>query len=155
MPVAGGPYLTAAFFCERVLQEQDGVTSFIRLIDRWNVVGPTPTMNTQVIPTTLVILLRSGIHRGSSLLTITPVSPSGVRMQPINAPVLFEGDDERGCGVILPLGFPVNEPGLYWFEVAIMAQGGQQEVVTQIPMRVFYLQTGPMMPLPGPIPGTR
>jgi hypothetical protein len=150
MPVSGGPYLTAAFFCEKVLQERDGVTSFIRLIDRWNIVGPTPTMNPTVLPTTLVVLFRSGMLRSSAMVSVTPVSPSSVRMQPINAPVLFEGDDERGCGVILPLGFPVSEPGLYWFEVALTAQGGQQAVMTHIPMRVVYLQTGPMIPPPVP-----
>jgi hypothetical protein len=149
MPVSGGPYLTAAFFCERVLQERDGVMSFIRTIDRWNVVGPTPTMAPTIIPTNLVVLFRSGIMRNSALVTITPVSPSGQRMQPINAPVNFEGDDERGCGLILPIGFPVNEPGLYWFEVSLAAQGGTSSVLTNIPMRIIYLQGTQMM---APVP---
>lgn len=146
MPVSGGPYLTAAFFCERVLQERDGVMSFIRTIDRWNVVGPTPTMSPTIIPTTLVVLFRSGIFRSSAQVAITPVSPTGERMQQVTAPVLFEGDDERGCGVILPIGFPVKEPGLYWFEVSLAAPGGAGgSVLTNIPMRIVYLQTGPMM----------
>jgi hypothetical protein len=62
-------------------------------------------------------------------------------MQPITLPVLFEGDDERGAGVVLPMGFPVNEPGLYWFEVAITLPGSGSAVMTFIPMRVVYMQT--------------
>ena len=153
MPVSGGPYLTAAFFCERVLQEKDGVLSFVRVIDRWNVVGPTPTMNQTVIQGTLVVLLKSGILRSSGQMTITPVSPNGERLQPISLPVLFEGDDEKGAGVILPIGFPVKEPGLYWFEIVLTPQGGEGSVITQVPMRIVYLQTGSMTPPGFPIAG--
>jgi len=151
MPVSGGPYLMAAFFCERVLQERDGVVSFIRAVDRWNVVGPTPTMNPTIIPTTLVVLFRSGVMRGSAVVTVTPISPSNQRMQAINASVNFEGDDERGCGITLPVGFPVNEPGVFWFEVGLSAQGGASAVLTNIPMRIVYLQgtqmIGPVQPM--------
>ena len=39
-----GPYLSAAFFCEKVLVEQDGVKSAIRIVDRVTrtVVHPNP-----------------------------------------------------------------------------------------------------------------
>lgn len=150
MPVSAGPYLSAAFFCERVLQERDGVLSFIRVVDRWNIVGPTQTMPPTTIQATLVALFKSGTLRASAQLTITPVSPSGERMQSVVLPVLFEGDDERGGGTILPLGFPVKDPGLYWFEVGLAVQGAPAEVMTNIPMRIVYLQTGSMMPPPNP-----
>jgi hypothetical protein len=146
MPVSGGPYLVASFFCERVMQERDGVFSFIRVVDRWNVVGPAQTMAPTTIQATLVVLFKSGTLRAAGQLTITPVSPGGERMQPAVVPVLFEGDDERGGGTILPMGFPVKEPGLYWFEVGLSVQGGPVEVMTNIPMRIVYLQTGSMMP---------
>jgi hypothetical protein len=146
MPVSGGPYLFAAFFCEKVLQEQDSVLSFIRAVDRWNIVGPTQTMNPTVIQATLVVLFRSGILRTSAQLAVTPVSPTAQRLESITLPILFEGDDERSTGIILPMGFPVQEPGLYWFEVALALPGAQPSVITQIPMRIVYLQTGSMMP---------
>jgi hypothetical protein len=153
MPVSGGPYLVASFFCERVLQERDGVMSFIRMVDRWNVVGATPAMNSTSIQTTLVTLFKSGTLRGSAQLTVTPVSPTGERLQPIIAPIVFEGDDERGGGLILPIGFPVTEPGLYWFEVGLTLPGSTGAVVlTNIPMRIVYLQTGPMIQLGGQPP---
>lgn len=152
MPVSGGPYLVAAFFCEKVLQEKDGVLSFIRVVDRWNIVGPTQTMQPTVIQATLVALFKSGILRASAQLTLTPISPSGERMPTVSFPVLFEGDDERGGGVALPMAFPVQEPGLYWFEVALATQGGPAEVRTYIPMRIVYLQTGSMMQQPNQPP---
>jgi hypothetical protein len=157
MPVSGGPYLVAACFCDKVLREADGVLSLIRVVDRWNIVGTTPTMSPTVVQGTLVVLFKSGIARSSAQLIITPISPTNERMQPpIVAPLLFEGDDDRGAGIVIPMGFPVREPGPYWFEVALTLQGGQAEVLTFIPMRIVYLQTGPMMPpLPnaGPIQG--
>lgn len=151
MPVTGGPYLQAAFFCDRALREVDGVASFIRVVDRWNIFGLTPTMSApSIIQTTLVVLLRSGMVRGSGQLTITPITPTDARMPPIIAPVLFEGDDERGIGISQPIGFPVTEPGLYWFEVSIRLPSGEAQVLTFIPMRVAYLQQAmaPMPPTP-------
>ena len=145
MPVSGGPYLSAAFFCERVLREQDGVPSFIRVTDRWNINGTNEAMDTTIIQTTLVIALKSGILRSAAQIAITPISPVGDRMLSVFAPVLFEGDDERGVLVIAPLGFPVKEPGLYWWEVALAAQGGDSSVITYIPMRVVYLRTASAM----------
>jgi hypothetical protein len=148
MPVSGGPYLIAAFLCEKVLREQDGVTSFIRVVDRWQIVGPTDTMAPTLIQTNMVILFKSGIQRSPAQIIITPISPTDERLQSVTAPVQFEGDDERGVGVVLPMHFPVREPGLYWFEVSLILQGGQPSVMTFIPMRVVYLQTGSIQARP-------
>src|SRR5271157_6105192 len=150
MPITGGPYSASAFCCEKLLQEQDGVISAIRIVDRWNVTGPTQDMVPTVIQAFLVVLFKSGIHRGQAQITITPISPSNVRMQPIMLPVLFEGEDERGAGIIIPMGFPVQEHGTYWFEVALTIGTSAPQVVTAIPLRVAYLQIGPMGPPANP-----
>jgi hypothetical protein len=150
MPITGGPYLASAFFCEKVLREQDGVLSVIRIVDRWNIQGPTQDMVPTVIQAFLVVLFKSGIYRGQANLTVTPISPQNVRMQPIALPVLFEGEDERGAGIVIPMGFPVQEHGTYWFEVALTMGSNAPQVVTAIPMRVAYLQIGPMGPPANP-----
>jgi hypothetical protein len=147
MPITGGPYLTGAFFCDKVLREQDGVVSAIRIVDRWNVNGPDETMPTTILQTNLVVLLKSGIYRGSAQLTITPITPSNNRLQPVVFPLLFEGEDERGCGVVMPLGFPATESGVYWFEVMLAGQALETRVITAIPMRVAYLRM--VNPTPG------
>jgi hypothetical protein len=140
MPITGGPYLTNAFFCEKLLQEQDGVVSAIRIIDRWNVNGATEGMPTTIIQGTLVVTMKSGIYRGNAQVTVTPITPSNNRLPPVVFPVLFEGEDDRGVGVILPMAFPAQEPGLFWFEISLAGQALQPRVVTAMPMRVAYLQ---------------
>jgi hypothetical protein len=151
MPIQGGPYLAAAFLCEKALREADGVLSFVRMVDRWTVSGPTEAMPPTPIQATLVVILKSGIHRGQGHITITPVSPSDARMPPLRVPVLFEGDEERGVAVVLPMMFPAQEPGTYWFNVSIDGQS-----LSEIPLRVVYHwvvseQTNPSNPgLPPP-----
>ena len=153
MPITGGPYLTGAFFCEKVLREQDGVLSAIRMVDRWNINGSTETLMPVVIQASLLITFKSGIYRGNAQLTVVPISPqSNTRMQPVVVPVLFEGEDDRGINVLLPLAFPVQEDGTYWFEVSLAGQALPSRVVTAIPMRIAYLQIVPT--LPGPTPPT-
>jgi hypothetical protein len=71
MPITDGPYLTAAFLCEKVLREADGVLSAVRIVDRWNINGPTETLTPAVIQASLVLMFKSGIYRGSAQLTIT------------------------------------------------------------------------------------
>ena len=147
----------AAYFCDRVLQEQNGVLSTIRIVDRWTVNGPTETMPLTVLQTFLVVLFKSGLYRGTGQLTLTPISPSNVRMEPIILPIVFGGDDDAGAGTVLPIGFPVQEDGPYWFEVSLAGQGLPTYVVTCIPMRVVYLRIGPTPgnPSPPPSPGSQ
>jgi hypothetical protein len=150
MPITGGPYLTAAFLCEKSLLENDGVNSFIRVVDRWTVSGPSERMPPTSIQATLVIMFKSGIHRGPGTLTVQPVSPSDQNMLPFSVSVNFEGDEDRGIAIVAPMAFPVNEPGIYWFNVSLDGQS-----FTEIPLRVIYHRVAPMqMPsIPPSTPG--
>jgi hypothetical protein len=138
MPIQGGPYLSAAFLCEKALSEVDGVNSFIRMVDRWTVTGPSEVMPSTTIQTTLVVAFKSGIHRGNGQLAITPTSPSDVRMPSTSVPLLFEGDDDRGLAIVIPMGFPATEPGIYWFNVSLDGQ-----TFSEIPLHVVYHQVVP------------
>ena len=127
--------------------------SAIRIVDRWNLNGSTPQMVPTIVQAFLVVLFHCGIYRGQARVEITPIAPSNERMQPIILPILFEDADDRGAGIVLPIGFPVQENGTYWFEVAISKVGLPAEVVTAIPMRIAYLQiAGPTPPLPSEPP---
>src|SRR5580658_3004071 len=75
MSIQGGPYLQAALLCEKALQETDGVISVIRIVDRWTVSGPAEDMPQTAIQATMVLMFKSGFHRGPGRLTITPTSP--------------------------------------------------------------------------------
>jgi len=135
----GGPYVTAAFFCERVLREADGVPSFIRAVDTWIVNGSTESMTMNVLPMTVVVMMRSGARRGPAQLTLTPTTPSGNKMPTIAIPVEFEGDDDKNLLAMGTIGFPVSEPGPYWFDVAV-----DGHVLTRTAIRVSYLRSAPV-----------
>ena len=63
----------------------------------------------------------------------------------------FEGDEDRGVNVVIPMAFPVQEPGVYWFSIALDGQ-----TVSHIPLRVIYHRVAPMQLLPNPSnPGLR
>jgi hypothetical protein len=145
MPTTGGPYLQAALLCEKALQETDGVISLIRIVDRWTVSGPTEDMPQTAIQATMAIMLKSGFHRGPGRLTITPNTPRDVALPAMEVPVHFEGDEDRGVNVIIPMAFPVQEAGVYWFAITLDGQ-----VISHIPLRVIYHRVAPMQTPPNP-----
>ena len=140
---SGGPYLTAVFFCEKVLRESDGILSFIRAVDKWTINSPGDTMPPTIIPISVVVMMKSGVHRGSGVITLTPTTPSGEIMPPIPIPVQFEGDNDRSLAGFGTIGFPVKEPGPYWFEVALDGQ-----YLTRTAIRVAHMRIPGQNPQP-------
>ena len=128
-----GPFLTIAVFCEEARQDRDGFLSLSRIIDQIAVLGVDPNIMppTQVV-TTLVVIFRSGSFQGSSQITVTQISPSGLSIPLFSFPTFFQGSDQA-AGVIAKVGFTVSEVGLHWFEVSL---GGQAK--TRIPLKVSY-----------------
>ena len=137
-PFNQGPYLSAAFFCERVLTERDGVASAIRIVDRVNrtVIMPDPpdVMEPFDYQLFLFVSFKAGKARGPMPLEIRMEKPSGTSPRPSRQTVNFEGDDERGVNVIAEMTMRLDVAGLYWFDVQL---DGQR--VTRIPLRVVYL----------------
>lgn len=76
----GGPWVQAAAFCDRVLIENDGVVSLVRMIDRITVTasgtGPPERMPPTVINTQLFIAFKSGFAKGSQQVGLTGHTPS-------------------------------------------------------------------------------
>jgi hypothetical protein len=133
-----GPWVYAAFFAEKVLRETDGVTSYIRVIDRitTTIIGQNAPaiMPPAMLNLNLVIGLRSDSARGSYEITIRPEPPSGLKAsQPsINYPVLFEGE-ERGAQMVIELNYQAEEQGLHWFDILL-----EDHVMTRVPLRIVY-----------------
>lgn len=100
------------------------------------------------IQMTLVVSFKSGIHRGPGQLVITPNTPSDSLMPAINVPVLFEGDEDRGIMLVIPMAFPAIEPGVYWFKVEL---DGRK--FTEVPLRIVYHRVVPMAPPTNPSHG--
>ena len=114
------PYLAFAFFCERILHEQDGVLTPIRIVDRLLVnfmpapkIAPAP-----VNSITLVVGLKAGNYKGKGKIRIKGAAPSGksVTPKPIETEVELTGADS-GANFIAILGLPFREVGTYWFDI--------------------------------------
>lgn len=134
--------LHVATFCEKVLREGDGVSSIIRMIDRFNVQGPSEEMQPIVLQFMVYIGFKSGFLRGKQKISLRPKSPKGMDMPAMDIPVLFEGDDDRGPAIAFQVNWPVEEEGLFWWDLYL-----NDELITRMPLRVDYQQV--RMPIPG------
>ena len=133
-----GPYLEVAAFCERVLHEQDGVLSLIRVIDRvtHTVVGPDAPLEMEPFDyqMVLVLKLKAGEARGRHEVKIERELPSGLR-ETETAPswtVHLEGGN-RGADLVMNVAMRFEVEGLYWFNVYF-----DGELLTRMPFEVRY-----------------
>lgn len=129
-----GPFLQTAMICERVLQEQDGVVSAIRVIDRiFFILGPDGQPLNPKHPITFLIMFKSGAARGRYSVQVEREQPSGHKSGPLfEAPVLCEGE-ERGVNLIVNATFEPEQEGLYWFDVLF-----EGKRITRIPLRAVF-----------------
>lgn len=134
----GGPYLSAAFFCEKVLVEQDNVKSVVRIIDRvtHTVLAPSPPQELTPFPYNMTLFMRfkSGRARGTYTLEVQPTKPSGEAMPANRNTILFEGEDDRGVDTIINTMITFDQVGIYWFNISL-----NDERITRIPFRVVYM----------------
>jgi hypothetical protein len=133
----GGPYLTAALICEKILREKDEVISIIRVIDRITItIGRTLLPQTLPMPITVncnaFIALKSGSATGNRTLKWMLETPSGTKTPEQLIPILLEGED-RGVNLVLNLNIQVEQEGLHWFTLLL-----EDQFLTRIPLRIFY-----------------
>lgn len=136
-----GPYLNLAVICEKVLRETDDVLSLIRIIDSATVTIPaagapaagaeSPPI-TPLIPISFVVGLKSGGYVGSVPVKVRIDTPSGSEWPESETPARFEEGEDRGAVIILPIQFPAQDEGVYWFTVQVSG-----EVMTRVPLRVI------------------
>ena len=141
-----GPYLTAALICERVLLEQNGMPSVIRIIDRvtHSVAGRnTPeTMEPFTYQISLFIAFKSGEALGVHRLSIEPIKPSNERVSALIYTVNFEGPSDHGINVVGDIKVVFDEVGLWWFDLWLSppsSSATDRRRVTRIPFRVVYM----------------
>jgi hypothetical protein len=137
-----GPHLSAAFLCEKVLVERDNVPSFIRVAERFTVpvfVGEPPPgvqLPPQIVQTTLVISLKSGdLGAGKHNVRVRMQKPDGSYLKENVASVFFNGGDDNGAIVGMPIAVMSPEEGLYWLEIYF-----ESALITRVPMRVLHQQ---------------
>jgi hypothetical protein len=136
----GGPYVTAALLCEKVLVERDNVATFVRVVDRFAVpkfAGPIPPgvqLPQQTIQATLVILLKSGdLGAGSHKVGIRLQKPDLTYAPENSLAMFFQGGDDNGAIIAMPIMLAAPEEGLYWFDVLF-----EGSLLTRVPLRVLH-----------------
>ena len=132
-----GPFLLCAMLCERVLQEQDGVKSAIRIIDRVThiVSGREAPQEMEPFDYDLHLLVRfkAGTARGPMPLQVRIEKPSGESTPAPQLTLNFEGDSDRGVDVVAPIKIKIDLAGLYWVDIIL-----DNVRVTRVPLRVIY-----------------
>ncbi len=132
-PERGGPYVTQAIFCERVLQEKDGVLSPIRVID---------TVTTRVVPLSeeakqqvqkpdkvsrklyALLTIKSGGVKGKRTVRLACESLS----LEMSMPIVLEGG-YHGMNLVIEMNLEIPE-GVHWFSVYVSGR-----LATRFPLR--------------------
>ena len=129
-------HLTAAFFCERPLLEQDGVMSAIRIFDRIFVPQLEQSEPPKApVPLTLVLMFKSGNYSGPASVKISPVPPSGKKpSKEIEQKLELPNQPNGGANLLANISFAPKEEGVYWFDIYFNG-----ELITRTPLDVQIL----------------
>ena len=152
-----GPFLLVAALCETVVEANDGRLSVVNVIEQVTASASGPEPPDEMPPLSLalkaVIALKAGTAKGRYGIRFEPEDPSGLKLQALEAPVQFGGDEASGVRVIVELQLQIEREGVYWIEVTLVrGRGGAQadELLTRIPLSVVYQ---PQKLLPSAQPG--
>ena len=136
-----GPFIKAAVFCERVLEEKDNVLSAIRIFDRSSAEievegiaddeGIPEEIPHPLIQGALLVALVAGEAARNQVVNVRLVKPSGSTSPLAEFPIEFNADEDAAAQLILRLTLTAKEDGIYWFEILV---GG--DVRTRVPLRV-------------------
>ena len=132
-----GPYVQAALFCEKVLQEPDHVLSIIRVIDQVTikVVGAEAP---EALPRfgysmQALIMLKPGSARGRHTYMLSMERPNGLKNEVGTGTANFTGGQNQGASIRLNLNLTFDQEGLYWFDLIL-----DGKLLTRMPFQVLY-----------------
>jgi hypothetical protein len=137
-----------AVLCEKVLEDRDGVLSVIRIVDGVTRSAVGPEAPDQMPPfvsddLTMVISLKSEQAKGRFGIKVRPEAPGGMQLPPVEQAInLSPGGG--GVNIVMPMVLPLNEEGVYWFDVFLtQPRGGAEQLLTRVPLEVQYLPQRP------------
>lgn len=150
----GGPFLSAAFLCENLLTDKDGVRSAIRIVDVINisVTNAPANMDISNVPATVnlkvFISLKPGDSKGMRTLEIRPNYPDGKKGEPSRLPIELVGG-HRGSDIAIDLALKVIKAGVLWIDVRL-----DGKLLTKMPLAINYQRAEPQASSAQP-PGKR
>ena len=125
------PFVALATFCEKVLNEVDGVLSVIRVIDTVKI---PPQAQGQTVELTALIGLKSGPAKGTYRLEFLLHPPRAARVRLATPGEVQLNGDEHGVTLALQVRTILQEEGLYWLDLEV-----DGHLLTRIPLRVNYV----------------
>lgn len=128
------PYLKCGVLCERVLDEKDGVLSFVRVVDR-HIVTAEGTKVPVEMPSgradlTAVMMWCGGLGNHEAKIQI--IMPGDKKWESPTFP-FFLDSFERGYNIVARLDLEIKQAGLYWVEFLLNGK-----VRSRMPWRVIY-----------------
>ncbi len=132
----GGPFVRSALLCEKVLQERDGVMSYIRVIDRVMRTDRRPDAPENLEPFQhsmyAALSFVAGDARGRHTVVMEIEPPNGLKKQIASIDVQFEGGN-KAAAIAALLNITLDAEGVHWIHVLL-----DGEPITQIPLEVQY-----------------
>ncbi len=140
-----GPHIAIATLCEKVLTEQDGVLSIIRVIDRFIQTATGPEPPDQMPPfiisdrdLKMVVALKSDKAKGRFSVKVIVEDPSGARVPVGESDVTLPGGNQ-GINLVIGMNLAVQHEGVYWFDILLGGPRGQEDqLISRVPLEVLY-----------------
>jgi hypothetical protein len=134
-----GPFLTAALFCDQIVEDKDGSLSCIRIIDTVNITldptapkdMPSETNRIPVVTRGLVAFRGDGGRRKRYNLRLVMESPSGKSGTVLEQEIQFSGEAHGGANFNFTCTIAVKKGGLFWLRVLL-----DEKDVTRVPLLI-------------------
>jgi hypothetical protein len=135
---------TSAFICEKILKEEGGLITAIRLVDAFEVkpvdlIREPNTLAPQIEK--VYLAFRVGLivvfvceQRAEFTASVRIIKPTGQISEASQASIPFVIEDGvNGCTLNVDLNISGDVPGTYWFEIYV-----DRELATKLPLLVLH-----------------
>lgn len=138
-----GPHLLAGVFCEKVIEDKEGVLTLVRLVDRITQTATGSDPPEQMPPFLmenlfLVVMLRADQAKGRYALRVRPQDPSGRNLPHFDAPIQLS-PGPAGQNVVTAIQLAIELEGVYWFDVLFCASKDAERLLTRVPLEIQYV----------------
>lgn len=117
--IGDGPYLSAALFCDQIIEERDGTLSAIRIIDTMTLRIPHEVPEDQPFPlqVSFLLIFKTGNAAGTHQFRIDLRSPTGKIKRGPTEDHEFLPQPHGGVNFRVKLGIEVKKSGIFWADV--------------------------------------